>query len=125
MSIRQYLQQRRASFVYAFRGIRITWATQAHAKLHLAAALLATLAAWRLELSSLEWALVLLAIGMVWVSETLNTAIEFTVDLASPAQHPLAAKAKDAAAGAVLLAAFFAVAIGALVFLPRLLDLFS
>ena len=76
-----------------------------------------------LDLPSLEWAVLVLAISTVWVAEALNTAIEFVVDLASPGYHPLAGKAKDVAAGAVLLASFFAVVIGVLVLGPRILGL--
>ena len=61
-----------------------------------------------------RWALIVLAILCVWVAEAINTAIEFLVDLASPEAHPLAGKAKDAAAGAVLVAAIGAALIGGL-----------
>ena len=66
------------------------------------------------------WALLVFAIALVWVSETLNTAIEFLADAAVPDPHSLIKHAKDVAAGAVLLASLAALAIGALVFLPRL-----
>ena len=72
-------------------------------------------------ISLLEWALIVLAILCVWVAEAINTAIEFLVDLASPEAHPLAGKAKDAAAGAVLVAAIGAALIGGLVFGPHIL----
>jgi diacylglycerol kinase len=65
-----------------------------------------------------DWAAVVLAIGMVWVAETMNTAIERVVDLASPAQHPLAKTGKDVAAAAVLLSAGFAIVIGLLILGP-------
>ena len=52
---------------------------------------------------------------VVWVAETINTAIELTVDVASPGYHPLAGKAKDVAAGAVLLASVFALVIGLII----------
>jgi diacylglycerol kinase (ATP) len=61
----------------------------------------------------------------VWTAEALNTAIELLTDLASPEYHPLAGKAKDVAAGAVLIAAIGAIAIGFLVFGPHLYDWFS
>ena len=59
----------------------------------------------------------------VWTAEALNTAIEFLVDLASPELHPLAAKAKDVAAGAVLVAAIGSLVVGVLVFGPHVLKL--
>lgn len=121
MSVIAYLRQRVASFRCAFKGVGITVASQAHARIHLLAALLVVFLADWLAISALEWGLLLLAIALVWVSETINTAIEFVVDLASPEFHVLAGKAKDVAAGAVLLAALLAAAIGLIVLAPKLL----
>ena len=90
--------------------------TQAHARIHLAATLgVLVLGVW-LDVSRSDWLALVLAIALVWVSEAINTAIEAVVDLASPALHPLAGKAKDVAAGAVLLASMAASIIGLLVF---------
>lgn len=61
----------------------------------------------------------MVAMALVWVAEALNTALEYWTDLASPNYHPLAGKAKDMAAAAVLLASIFAVLIGVLVFYPH------
>ena len=76
-----------------------------------------------MRISPAEWALIALAIVCVWVAEALNTSIEFLVDLASPERHPLAAKAKDVAAGAVLIAAIGSVIVAVLVFGPPVLRL--
>ncbi|MFD1904806.1 diacylglycerol kinase family protein [Paenibacillus rhizoplanae] len=81
----------------------------------LAVLVVAAAAVFRLPLSS--WMLLLLAITLVLTAELLNTAIEATIDLVSPEIHPLAKKAKDTAAGAVLLTAVFAVIAGIYVFL--------
>jgi len=62
-----------------------------------------------------EWAALLLAAAFVLVAEAVNTAVEVLVDLLSPGRHPLAAKAKDIAAGAVLLCAMLAIAIGVVI----------
>ena len=74
-------------------------------------------------LSRLEWCAIVAAIGLVWTAEGLNTALEFLTDLVSPERHPLAEKAKDVAAGAVLTAAMTAATIAAIIFLPKLLAL--
>lgn len=74
-----------------------------------------------LRLSMGEWCWIVLAITSVWTAEALNTAFEFLTDIASPDFHPIAEKAKDVAAGAVLLAASGSVAIGALVLGPHVL----
>lgn len=90
--------------------------TQAHARIHLAATLGVLVFGVWLDVSRADWLALVLAMAMVWVSEAINTAIEAVVDLASPALHPLAGKAKDVAAGAVLLASLAALVIGVLVF---------
>lgn len=110
-----------ASFGYAIRGIAWVAATQRNMKIHLAAAVAVFAAAVWFDLSLVESALAVLAVALVIVAETVNSAIEKVVDLVTPEYHPLARLAKDAAAGAVLLAAFFSVVIGALVFLPHIL----
>lgn len=120
MPLFQYLRARRDSFRYAANGVRLVVVTQAHARLHVVAASGVVFVAWALSVSPLEWCVLLLAIALVWVSEAINTALEFAVDLASPGFHPVAGKAKDVAAGAVLVAACLAAAIGGIVFFPKL-----
>jgi len=73
-----------------------------------------------ISISAVEWCLVVLSIGLVWTAEAVNTAIKRVADLASPAQNSLAGQAKDLAAGAVLLAAMTAAAVGLFVFLPQI-----
>jgi diacylglycerol kinase (ATP) len=105
---------------HALRGIRIMVASQHNAWLHA----VATVGAGALVgLSAFEWCWIVLAIVSVWTAEALNTAFEFLTDVASPTFHPVAGKAKDVAAGAVLLAAVGAVVIGSLVFWPKVVDL--
>ena len=116
-----YLTGRLRSFGHAFRGLAILLRTQHNARIHAAATVLAVAAGALFGISPAEWALIALAIVCVWVAEALNTAIEFLVNLASPEPHPLAGKAKDVAAGAVLVAAIGSVIVGALVFGPHLL----
>jgi diacylglycerol kinase (ATP) len=116
-----YLNGRLRSFGHAFRGLRVLLQTQHNARIHAVATVLAVAAGALLGISTAEWALVALAVAGVWVAEALNTSIEFLVDLASPEHHPLAAKAKDVAAGAVLIAAVGSLAVGVLVFGPHVL----
>ena len=73
-----------------------------------------------IRLSTSEWCWIVLAVMAVWTAEALNTAFEFLTDVASPSFHPLAGKAKDVAAGAVLISAIGSVVIGVLVFGPHL-----
>lgn len=111
------------TFLHAARGLAILLRTQWNARIHLACALVVVAVSFWLGLSAIEWSLIVFAIGFVWVTEALNTAIEFLVDLASPEIHPLAGKAKDVAAGAVLAAALVAVVIGLIVLGPKVLAL--
>ena len=108
------------SFGYAFRGLGILLRTQANARIHAAATVLVVAAGFWFRISRGEWCAVLAAIGLVWTAEGVNTALETIVDLVSPEPHPLAGRAKDVAAGAVLCAAIAALVIGALIFGPRL-----
>ena len=112
-----------ASFRNAFRGIGAMLATQHNAWIHAVATLSAVGLGLALGIDRGEWLAVVLAIIAVWTAEALNTAFEALCDVASPEFHPLVARAKDVAAGAVLIAAIGAVVIGALVFGPRLLTL--
>jgi diacylglycerol kinase len=89
-------------------------------RFHLAAALVVIVLAIRLQVAPQEWLWLLAAITGVLVTELMNTAIERTVDLATPDVHPLAKAAKDTAAGAVLVAALFAAAIGFIILGPPL-----
>ena len=118
-----YLNGRLRSFGHAFRGLKVLLQTQHNARIHAAATLLVLAAGALFGISPVEWALVALAVASVWTAEALNTAIEFLVDLASPELHPLAAKAKDVAAGAVLVAAIGSLIVGVLVFGPHVLKL--
>jgi diacylglycerol kinase len=118
-----YLNGRLRSFGHAFRGLKVLLQTQHNARIHAVATFMVVAAGALLGISPVEWALVALAVAGVWAAEALNTAIEFLVDLASPEIHPLAAKAKDVAAAAVLVAAIGSLVVGVLVFGPHVLKL--
>lgn len=104
---------------YALRGIRFML-EERNARLLAAVTVLVVALGFWARLSRLEWCAAIAALALVWTAETLNTAIERLTDLASPEFHPLAGKAKDVAAGAVLLAMLAAISIGAVLFGPRL-----
>ena len=119
------LKKRIQSFRYAFKGLADVIRTQANMRIHLAAMAIVIPAAWLFRVSSGEWLALILVTGFVLAAEAFNTAIEYLTDLASPQHHPLAGKAKDAAAAAVLLAAFAAFGVGLVVFLPRIFRFLS
>jgi diacylglycerol kinase len=107
-------------FAHAGHGIRQAVGSERNLRVQLAAGTAALATGALLRLSTVEWAAVLLAAGLVLTAELVNSAVETVVDLASPDQHPLAGRAKDIAAGACLVASVTAAAVGALVFLPHL-----
>ena len=111
-----------ASFGWALAGIWAATRSQRNMKIHWAAA--AGTVGWGawLGLTSGEWAAVILSCALVLGAECMNTAVEAAVDLASPEHHPLAKRAKDCAAGAVLLCALGALATGVVVFGGKLLE---
>jgi len=109
-----------ASFLHALQGIRLFYSQQ-NAQIHTVLAVLTiAMGAW-LKITILSWLLIITMITLVMTAEALNTAIEFTVDLAAPEWQILARNAKDAAAAAVLISSIGAVLVGCLIFLPLLL----
>lgn len=108
------------SFRHAIAGIIRMVRCQRNAWIHAAATIVALVAAFLLRVSAADWCWIILAISIVWTAEALNTAFEFLADAASPKFHPLVRDAKDVAAGAVLITAIAAAAIGGIVFWPYL-----
>ncbi len=109
------------SLKHAADGVLYALSTQRNFRIHLViAALVVGVGLW-LHLSLSGWAILTLVIGLVLVTEMVNTAAEALVDLASPDYHPLAKLVKDVAAGAVLVTAIVAVVIGLMILGPPLL----
>jgi diacylglycerol kinase (ATP) len=115
------IQKRVGSFRHAFRGVSTLLLTQHNAWLHLAAAAAALALGYILAIARGEWIAIVVAIGMVWTAEALNTAVEFLADELSLERKDLLGKAKDVGAAAVLFASASALVIGLIVFLPHLL----
>ncbi|MEM0992911.1 MAG: diacylglycerol kinase family protein [Bacteroidota bacterium] len=115
-------RKRVLSFKYAFQGIKILYQTQPNFIIHSVLGSLAILLAILLKLSYFEWLVLIVTITLVLFAEAINSALEFLTDLISPDLHPLAGKAKDVAAAAVLITAIGAVVVGLFLFLPKLLD---
>ena len=111
------------SIKHALSGIELMLRTQHNASVHLVASLAAILMAIYLRISAGEWALIIAAMVAVWVAEAMNTAFELLCDVSSPQFHPIVKQAKDVSAGAVLISAVGAVAIGCSVFIPRIIQI--
>lgn len=108
------------AFIHALHGIRETFRSERNFKIHAAIAAVALLAGYWANLSTGEWLWLALSVTLVFGMELLNTALEAFCDVVSPSYHPFVRKAKDAAAGAVLVTTFFAVLVGIILFGPRL-----
>jgi diacylglycerol kinase (ATP) len=119
------LAARWQSVTYAVRGIGVMLRTQHNAWLHAVATIAVLASGFALRIGAGDWLAVVLAIMAVWTAEALNTAFEALCDVASPEFHPMVKRAKDVAAGAVLISAIGALCVGALVFGPRLAALFA
>jgi diacylglycerol kinase (ATP) len=123
MTNRPFFKQRCKSFLYAFRGIGFAFRTQHNLWIHLVLAAVAVGLGFRLKISRTEWCFIAFAIGLVIAAELFNTAIEWLVDMVSPEWNEKAGKVKDVAAAAVLVSAVTALAIGCIIFLPKLVAL--
>ena len=112
------LADRARSFRYAFSGIGYMLRSQHNAWVHLAITVAVCLAGWWFGVSAADWRWLIVAIVLVWVAETVNTAFEYLCDVVSPEFHVSVARAKDIAAGAVLICAGGAALIGISTFWP-------
>ncbi|MBA9075932.1 diacylglycerol kinase family protein [Rufibacter quisquiliarum] len=120
-----FVRRRLNNFGYAWNGIAAAFRSEFNMRWHVLSAGMVVALGWYVGLSATEWALLAFAIGLVWMAELFNTALEVVVNLVSPGRHPLAGKAKDIAAGAVLVASMTAVVVGLLVFSPYAAQFFQ
>lgn len=117
------VSKRLSSFRYAWQGVVALVRDEHNARIHLVAAIVASVVGFWLKISAMEWIAVVGCIGIVIATEAMNSAIEAVCDKVSPEKHELIKKAKDCGAAAVLIVSIAAAAIGAIVFVPKLLAL--
>jgi diacylglycerol kinase len=113
------------SFRYAFHGIYLVVRFENNTRVHLLATIAVLALGFFLQLSLLEWAIILIQVGLVWTAEIFNTALEKLVDLVSPEYNSKAGIVKDVAAGAVLVTSLIAAIIGLLIFGRKILQLLA
>ena len=112
------LKSRAKSIRLAWNGIILVFNNEPNAKIHLAATVAVIAAGLVRHLDTHRWLMLTIAIALVWITETLNSAIEKLADFACQRQiHPEIKVIKDISAGAVLLASIASIVIGLLVFL--------
>lgn len=114
-------RKRAASFKYAFRGIRHLFTHESNSWIHAIVAVCVIIAGLILHISAWEWIAILILIGFVLAAEAFNSAIECLGDAVSEEPNEYIKHAKDLAAGAVLLSAITAVAVGSIIFVPKIL----
>ncbi len=118
------LTGRLQSVRHALSGVWLVLRTQPNAWIHAAATVVVVGMGFGFQVTAFEWACLILATMAVWAAEAINTALELLGDALSPDFHPLVGKAKDVAAGAVLMSAVGAAVVGLLIFGPYVLGAF-
>lgn len=113
------IRTRVRSFKYAWQGIIVSFRSEANLKIHLIIALLVIVCGFLFKISVQEWLICIICFGLVISMELMNTVVETLVDYISTDLHPLAGKAKDIAAGAVLVSAILAAIAGLIIFVPK------
>lgn len=114
------LRDRIRSLYYAMTGVLVFIREEHNARIHLVATIAVAVAAYAVRVSWGEAAALTIVIGLVWITEMLNTCVERMMDFVHPEEHPSVKFIKDLAAGAVLAAAVTAVLVGLLIFIPKL-----
>ncbi|ARK26099.1 UDP kinase [Sporosarcina sp. P37] len=107
------------SFVYAWAGVKDGFRHGRNMRSHGLSAGIVLIAGWLTGLSQVEWMIIFIVIAGMMALELMNTAVEYAVDLVTAEFHPLAKKAKDVAAGSVLVFAVASAVIGGMIFFPK------
>ena len=111
------------SFKYAIKGLVEAFSTQINFKIHCVAAVFVLTTGYLTGISFTEWVIILLCIGLVMVTELINTALEYLVNMVSPEYNEIAGKVKDIGAAAVLIAAIVSILIGTIILLPKIVNI--
>lgn len=115
-----------SSVEFALQGIKTVFKEERNMRKHVLFGMLAWVAAFLMQISRAEWLWIITAVFLVWIVEIINTIFENVVDMVTDFHfHPIGKKIKDMAAGAVLLTAGFAIVIGLIIFIPRIVQLFK
>jgi diacylglycerol kinase len=114
------LLSRIRSFGYALNGWRTLVREEPNALIHVIAAITAVICGFVFQISTTEWLAVILSIVIVLASELFNTSLELICDHIEPDRNTQIKKIKDLAAGAVLISSLGALAVGLIIFLPKI-----
>ena len=113
------------SIEFAFTGFKTVFDGERNMRKHVLLGIVAIIAGFVFRLNQMEWLWLLLSVFLVWIVEIVNTVFENVVDMFTDFHfHPIGKKIKDMAAGAVLMTAFFALIVAAIIFIPKILAFF-
>ncbi|MBS2100963.1 diacylglycerol kinase family protein [Carboxylicivirga linearis] len=119
------IKRRMKSFAFAFNGIKDLVLKEHNARIHVLALICTVILGILLKLELIEWILITIVSGGVFISELFNTAIEQIADFIEPNINPRIGLIKDYSAGAVLISSIVSVIVGCLVFIPRIIYLIN
>jgi diacylglycerol kinase (ATP) len=117
------LKSRLRSFRFALNGLRSLVKYEHNSRIHSIAAIAVIILGLLLKIDLTEWSLLVIVIGMVFITELLNSSLESFADSMKPEWNDMIGKAKDYSAAAVLIAAIISLVVGVIIFVPKLLDL--
>ncbi len=118
------IKSRVRSFKFAFKGIESLFREEPNSRIHFIGAVIAVTLGIFLRISLLDWSLITIVAGLVFISELFNTSLETLSDIVEPEWNEKIRKVKDYSAAAVMISAIIALVIGTLIFIPRILDFF-
>ena len=116
----QFIKGRLKGCVYAFKGGILLLQTEASIQVQFLISVITTIAGFYFHISTTEWMIQILCIGLVMTAEGLNTAIEGIADFIHPDFHSKIGRIKDIAAGAVGIAALIAVVVACIIYIPKI-----
>jgi diacylglycerol kinase len=117
------VRSRLRSFKYAFRGLRLLLKYEHNSRVHLFIAVIAVALGFMLKIRPVEWLIVVIVTGIVFIAELFNTALETISDIVDNEWNEKIGQAKDYAAAAVFVSAIMSVVAGGIIFVPKLLGL--
>jgi diacylglycerol kinase len=116
-------KSRLQSFRFALNGLRSLVKYEHNSRIHLIASAVVLILGLLLKIDLTEWSLLIVVIGMVFITELLNSSLELLADKINPEWNEMIGRAKDFSAAAVLIAAIVSLIVGVIIFVPKLLDL--
>jgi diacylglycerol kinase (ATP) len=114
--MKSFTRSRLKSFTYAFEGLVSLLRSEKNMWIHVAATIIVILAGIYKNITSSDWCFIIIAIGLVWISEAFNTAMERLCNVVTKDLHPIIKQVKDISAAAVLISTIIAILIGSFVF---------